>query len=41
MEIKIKPSYLGNTQANATIEIMYQVRGNVMHNLHIIYNKHI
>ena len=40
MEIKTKPAYLVNSQANATIEIIHQVLGNIVRNLHIIYNEH-
>ena len=41
MEINTKPASLGNTQANETIERAHQVLGNLVRNLHIIYNKYM
>ena len=41
MKIKTKPASPGNPQANATIEIIHQVLGNILHNIHIIYNEQI
>ena len=39
--IKIKPASSENPQVNTTTEIIHQVLGNLVRNLHIIYNKHM
>ena len=41
MEINTKPDFLGNPQGNITIERIHQVKGNLVHNLYIIYNKYM
>ena len=41
MEINTKPDSLGNTQANSTIKRIHQVLGDLVLNLHIIYNKNM